>query len=222
LKLPPKSREILKQKESIVPTKWDKPSNISIALSNREYKVRFYPYGVESLGRNSLEGDEIIFFDLSIAVNRDINRVILDKFTLLKIDDFNLNSIGIDDENSLSWRLLGEFESEEDNSRLNSLFLFGVGKALKLDRGIIYAMSDFSANYRYPHFRVMPNIGILFEYKSIKSKFSLGFENFKDSSRFDLRFLAEIQSNISTDTILNFKIEKRFDTQSTLELKFRF
>ena len=185
LRLPPKPSVKPKIPELPSPADGSRPMVFGASFATEKSEENFLrltwsPFKKETIGQNSLEGDELVVFDLAAGLYRNRNKVFIDKFDLIRIYNFNTLSVEIMDENLWSWKLrvgLDRIRKSKKNN-YDGLFSFGAGQSWKLSKAFLsYAMIDFSGHTVESNFRLRPHLGIRYDIRNFKILFFEGAES---------------------------------------------
>ena len=225
LQLPPSKPTRYQIKELLSPTKGQKPLVFSIGIENRglleEYIVfNTIIFSQESTGKNSLDGDELTFFDISLGVNR---KIFLDQIDYVRIRKLTTNTISIDTTEKWSWNLkLSTIKDErkEHFGKYDHSIIFGTGKAMSFSESKGYAILDFSTHTLYPYFRIKPKLGFITELNSqSKILISYGIENFNDFKKYEHSINMNYQYVVSPSLSFLVKYQYKNSHQGTIQLR---
>ncbi|OAD19577.1 hypothetical protein THIOM_004778 [Candidatus Thiomargarita nelsonii] len=108
LQLPPRSMPSTKISELPSPANGSPPMEFGFNIaknSNQDVFLRlnWSPFKKEFIGLNSLEGDELVVFDLTVGMDED--KIFLDQLDLIRVINLNTLPIELEDENQWSWKL---------------------------------------------------------------------------------------------------------------------
>ena len=226
-KLPITKEQKLEVKDKASPAKGNKPSILSLSTN---YLSGFGAYGslnytafaIESIGDNSLDFDELVVGETSIAYK--YNKLFLNSFDLIKIKKLKTINLPWEDSFSPSWNLNIGSKAIYDKKKVNNLFIDGgVGKSFKLtDNTIFYTLVNSSINSTYPYVKVSPNINLNFELLNIKNYISSGMNlnPYNDDKNVFVKF--ESQYKLSQDISFALEYEKDEYEKSSINLKYFF
>jgi len=216
----------IKNKKS--PAKGNKPIKVGLGLTHLS-NIGSYPtlnfsvFAIEALGDNSLEFDELIVGDLSLAYK---NELLLNKFDLIKIKKLKKETTPWDNSSSnISWQLnIGSNLIEKDRKKHNDLFVKGaIGKVLfNNDNFISYAFLNSTLHNNYPYVDINPTLNFDINLNEIKTSMSFGVManpyNQERNETLSLSTQYKIYDDFSI--FINYKKEK-YD-KSSLNLKWFF
>jgi hypothetical protein len=134
LRLPPQMEPVPKVPDLTSPANGNRPMLMSMGvghdLKDKEthIKLRWAPFSQETIGHNSLEGDELVVLDTTVGINENAPSVFLDNIDVIRIRNIKTTSMSIDDENPWSWQLHIRTTRTEQN-KYDGIFSFGTGRA---------------------------------------------------------------------------------------------
>ena len=178
LRMPPQPRDPPAIPELASPAKGFRPSALVIGAARESGSfdyglVSWSPFEKESVGRNSLEGNELAFFDLSVGIADDAPAVFLDRLDLLRILSLNAPGSRMSGDRALSWQLRARIERQrvgEDHDH-GGLFGFGVGRAWDIcSRLTTFGMVNAEAHTDSPRVRALPEIGVLLGLSRLRAR----------------------------------------------------
>lgn len=167
LQLPAHLKPALKIKELASPATGTPPmiSGASIATEAKKkifLRLNWSPFKQDIVGKNSLEGDELIVLDIAIGLFKDEHKIFLDHVDLIRILNLKTLPVAVVDESRLSWevRLGGDRVKDNGEDRYKGVGSFGVGRAWKWNENIIgYALVDLGGHTIAPYARLRPHVG---------------------------------------------------------------
>lgn len=174
LQLPARSTEALEISELPSPAQGSRPMELGMRIAHDTHQGSFLrlnwsPFKQELVGQNSLEGDELVIFDIAVGISED--KVFVDQLDLIRILNLNTLSVPVAGENQWAWQLrAGATRVEDDKKdRYDGVGSFGAGRAWKWDDRITgYGMVDFAAHSLDPYVRLRPHLGLRFDLGSMK------------------------------------------------------
>ena len=148
------------------PTGGDKPGLLVTKYKyfesgNDFLTLGYAPYAVQSLGRNDMNGNELIMLNTEFGVNED--DIFLDRFDIIKIKSFDRFHIPLEDKLPLSWKIEAAVENVdyEDHDELLGYFRGGIGKTWLQGRSFLgYVMINGGLYSRDDSVLVTPEIGV--------------------------------------------------------------
>jgi len=191
LALPPRIHPLEQPPELPSPAKGNAPLLTGIGMgysqAHKSYlRLHLAPFTQESVGRNSLNGDELTALDTVVGIGDE--GFFVDRIDLLRIRKLKTNHALIQEKNPWSWQLRTGMESvEEDGAAEQDFFFrFGAGRAKKFGQKMTaYALVEASAHTEQPHARLFPHIGMLTDFGRIKSRIyggvSLSYQDHREA-----------------------------------------
>lgn len=122
LQLPIHPKPYLKIHELPSPAEGSRPMVFGIGMGsegdNKNYlRLNWSPFKQEMIGKNSLEGDELVVFDFALGLFEGKNKAFLDKFEVLRILNLNTLSVKIMGESQWSWQLRAALNRIKDDEK---------------------------------------------------------------------------------------------------------
>lgn len=226
LRLPPQMESVPKVPDLTSPANGNRPMLMSIGvghdLKDKEthIKLRWAPFSQETIGDNSLEGDELAVLDTTFGIDENAPSVFLENIDIIRIRNIKTTSMSIDDENPWSWQLHIRTTRTEQN-KYDGIFSFGTGRAWKLNDTVkFYAMADASIHTVSPHARLRPHIGVIAGKGFMKSRWYLGAESMDYDGDFDLIWGGQIQGKLSDQVSVFLELSKKKAAKTSLELRW--
>jgi len=194
----------IKKRDS--PAKGNKPSYLSVGVKNEHQKygiVGFSPFCLESTGKNSLQGDELIVLDSKIAF--DYKHIYLDAFDLIKIKKFNTFKELDNFDETLSWELHIGTKRNYDEKSYDTFVDGGIGKAYKIGDDLTsYAFLTSKANF--DTMQSGAKIGLDIKVKNLKT-------NLSTAKVYDFR---------ENDFLNKYEIQTQYQLEDNLALLFQY
>ena len=164
--LPPREAAEIELEQYTSPVAGDKPGLLVAKYNYLESEDDFLtlgysPYAAQSLGRNDLNGNELILLNTEIGVNGE--DLFLDRFDLVKIKSYDRYHIPLESKLPLSWQIEASFENidHEDHDELLGYFRGGIGKTWLQSRLVLgYVMLNGGIYSKSDGVRLTPEIGI--------------------------------------------------------------
>ncbi len=206
LKLPPKNRQKIILPKRLPPDFDNKPIRFALGVDYinniRHFVIKFSPFAIETIGQNTLDGDQLIVLDGTIKVDKKFNHLFLDSFDFIKIRKFQTIQLPFKQENPWSWQIdLGVKRVYFTNNRYDLFIDGGIGRAIKIDHVTLFSLINFSAHTTYPNIRLRPNFGTFLNFKKLRALFWIGYENSNSLKTFKQVYQFEG----------TYKISKNFD-----------
>ena len=133
------------------------------AHENPFLRLTWSPFKLERVGRNSMEGGELVLLDVAVGLFEGGREIFLDQLDLIRVSSLNTLPVPLVGENPLSWQLRVGAVRVENRRKLvyDSAASFGIGYATSLQsRFIGYAMADLAVHTLSPHARLRPHLGL--------------------------------------------------------------
>lgn len=170
------------------PAQGSRPMAIAINLAidtNEElyWRLNWAAFSKELVGPNSLEGGELVVFD--IAVGFDNDTAFVDQFDLIRIQKLNTAPVEVTGESRWSWNLrMGVTRTGPKNKvDHDGGVSFGLGRAWQLNKIFtLYSMAEIAAHTLSPIVRLRPNINIIANIGKIRAWGFVGAEPNEDYS----------------------------------------
>ncbi len=207
LKLPIKEKKNISPKERKPPDFDNRPTILSAGVSYNSFDryyptIRFSPFSIESIGQNTLGGDELGMLDITLG-KKNGSRVFIDRVDFIKIKRFKTIYMPFDTDSPFSWQLnIGSSYQERTKDRYDFFIDGGVGRSKKIDDLLfIYALTNIKVYSRSPNIYIRPNIGVHIDFGKFKALTSIGLESDNITREFSPSFKAKGA----------YKISDRFD-----------
>ncbi|HHD82269.1 MAG TPA: DUF4105 domain-containing protein [Campylobacterales bacterium] len=218
LKLPINKKSAKKRIKNPIITDNNEPSYVGLGLNRSEYEsavvLKFSPFAIEKEGQNHLQGDELITFDTTLALQN--NHVYLKSFDLIQIQRLKTKQMPFDESDPFSWNL--HIGSEKEESRDNFVD-FGMGMAWDMNEKVkLYTMLNLSAHTQERHYRYMPNIGLYSNLGALRFSLGLGYE--KDIQEKIAEEIVNVDLYYSVKEDLSFFV--KHNTRGVTETEFGF
>lgn len=213
LRLPPRTMPLKKVPERESPAKGNPPLLTGLGIGNSHarnsyVRLRLSPFSQESVGRNSLGGDELTLLNTVAGIGE--KGFFADSFDLIKIRKIKTDYIPADGNNPWSWKLHTGMESieEDDTAEQDFFFRFGAGRARRFGSSTAaYALLEVSAHTEQPHARLFPRIGILTDFGRVKSRI-YGGASLSYQDHLEAIYGIELQYDISGRSAFSLQGEK--------------
>lgn len=222
LRLPPRTDPLDAVPERKSPAKGNPPLLTGLGIGytpaqNTYLRLHWSPFTQESVGRNSLGGDELTVLDTVAGIGEQ--GFFIDRFDLLRIRKLKTDHLFTDGKNAWSWQLRIGMESVEDGtaSKQDFFFSFGAGQARKIGDNITaYALLDASAHTDQSHLRLYPHIGILTEFGQTRSRIYAG-SSLDYEGDLEAIYGVELQHSLSAHSALSVDAHEE---KISIELKW--
>lgn len=185
LQLPTKSRISPEIQELPSPAEGSRPMAFGVSIASKTKGEPFFllnwsPFKEEMVGKNSLEGDELVVFDLTVGLFEDEHKVFVDQFDLIRILNLNTMPVSIAGESQRSWQLrLGTKRIERKGKyRYDGVADYGIGYARQWNKNIIgFGMVDVVAHTISPFIRLRPHLDLKFDWGEMRTRLYFGAES---------------------------------------------
>lgn len=182
--LPPRPAAEPKIPELRSPADGSKPMELGAGMAAHSgddffFLLNWSPFKKETVGQNSLEGDELVVLDLSIGVSDGKNKVFLDELDLVRVLKLSTIPVQVVAEEQWSWALrLGvDRLRENERNRYDGVFSFGAGRAKQWNKTITtYGLVAAAAHTLDPFVRLRPHLGLKLDLGKVQAWGYLGAE----------------------------------------------
>jgi hypothetical protein len=206
------------------PAEGSRPMALGISVGSESNKDPFLilnwsPYKKESVGKNSMQGDEFVLADLSVGFDDD--RTFIDRFDLIRILNLNTASVQIEDEDYLSWELrLGvDRVDDQDKDRHDGILSFGIGYAWQLNSAAtVYGMASLAGHTIATPLQLRPHVGLRFQMGSLKTWVYGGAESVNSNFEFSEIWGGKINYHIND----RYAVQAEFSNETSTELSIGF
>lgn len=184
LQLPSRPKAVIRIPELPSPADGSRPLEWGLRLAvtaggESFLRLNWSPFKQEVVGQNSLEGDELIVFDLAIGLFEDEQNIFVDQFDLIRILNLNTLTVPVADESPWSWqvRLGMDRHKEDDADRYDGVASFGVGRAHKWNETLtLYGMVDLAGHSLFPNIRLRPHLGMRWDFGRLRAWLYFGWQ----------------------------------------------
>lgn len=217
--LPPRAAPEIEIEQFTPPVDSDKPGMFFAGynyLDNQDdfFTFGYSPYAAQSLGRNNMNGNELIIMNAEIGVSE--KAIFLDRFDLIRIKSFDRYHLPLENTLPLSWQLEAAVENinYENYDEFLGYFRGGIGKTWLQNRSVLgYVMVNGGLYTKGDNVLVTPEVGI-----RVDLGFARGLINIHKAYNLDgesdfleskLIALAPISKDISFSIEMNYRDEFR-------------
>ena len=186
-------------------------------------RLTWSPFKKERVGQNSLEGDELVVFDLAVGAFEDEQELFLDQLDVIRIFNTNTFSVPIAGENPLSWNLRAGVTRVEDGGedRYDGLVSFGAGYAWQWHRQLVsYAMVDLAAHTLDPLVRVRPHVALQADMGALRAWAYFGAESASYDGEFSDIWGGKIQYSLTPRCALQVEFTNEHATRTSIGLNW--
>ncbi|OQY53881.1 MAG: hypothetical protein DRR08_10105 [Candidatus Parabeggiatoa sp. nov. 2] len=227
LQLPVRSMPTIKIPDLPSPAEGSPPMEFGFNIANESNKdvflrLNWSPFKKELIGSNSLEGDELVVFDLTVGIHKDEHKIFLDQLDFIRVINLNTLPIQLADENHWSWKLrVGADRIEKEGKyRYDGVVSFGAGYAWEWNKNLItYGIADISAHTLAPYVRLRPHLGFRFDWRKTRAWFYLGTESASDNKFYEV-WGGKIQYQLTDRYAFYAEFSNEKATQSSIGLKW--
>jgi hypothetical protein len=223
---PTKEEFIFKQTNTIPPDKNSPPMNISL-LGAYSSQKSYYPivglnlFSMSSIGRNSLNGDELVVLDSYFAYKN--NDAFINNIDLIRVKKFSKNILPFESF-KYSWEVQIGMRNNFDDS-LNSYDYFaegGMGGSWFFKNFFTFAMADLALHSNKNYIRFMPKIGFRSNFYGVKSFAFVGYEIPFEKNQNELKAKFETQYNYSQNKAIYLNYEYYKNSTISIGLKYYY
>lgn len=166
------------------PADGSRPMELGVSIASQssdDFFLRLHgsPFKKETVGQNSLEGDELVVLDLSVGFSDEKNKVFFDELDLIRVLNLSTLPVRVVDEGQWSWALrLGVDRVEvNEGDEYDGVASFGAGRAWKWNGTITsYGLVEAAAHTLDPYVRLRPHLGLKFDFGKTQAWGYLGAE----------------------------------------------
>lgn len=214
LQLPSHPRSLPEIQRLPSPADGSPPMAFGVSIASRAKGEPFFllnwsPFKEEMVGKNSLEGDELVVLDLNIGLFEDRHKAFVDQLDLIRIVNLNTMPVSIAGENQRSWQLrLGAKRIERKGKyRYDGVADYGVGYARQWNKNIIgFGMVDVVAHTISPFIRLRPHLDLKFDWGEMRTHLYFGAES--------------VHYNIELRDVWGGKIQYQLNDRYAINLEF--
>ena len=225
LQLPARSMPPIQIPKLPSPAEGSPPMEFGFNIANESdqnvfLRLNWAPFKKELVGLNSLDGNELVVFDLTVGM--DEHKIFLDQLDFIRVMNLNTLPIQLEDENQWSWKLrVGADRVEKQGKYLyDGVVSFGAGYAWKWNENIItYGIADIAAHTLSPYVRLRPHLGLRFDWGKTRAWFYLGTESVS-YNKFSEIWGGKIQYQLTDRYAFYAEFSNEKATQSSVGLKW--
>ena len=182
-------------------------------------RLTWSPFKLEAVGRNSMEGGELVLLDVAVGLSRDRQWMFLDQIELIRVSSLNTLRLPLTGENPLSWQLrVGtvRVDSESDPA-YDGTASFGVGYAKSWGSGMTgYGMTDLAVHTLSPHARLRPHLGLKAHVGGLRAWAYAGAESANYRGDFRAVWGGKLQISLTRRFALHAEFSNERATRATL------
>ena len=228
LKLPPKPKKVVIVKNRPSPDNDNQPMLIQLGITHNKNQqtystIRFTPFAIESIGQNTLEGDQLIILDTKVKIDNKFNTFFIDKFDLINIRKFKTMQMPFDIESPYSWQLNIGTKYIDTKNRYNFFISGGIGQSTQIyDNVLLFGFINSSLNSNNPTITLIPNIGTYLNFYNFKTLFWIGYKTQKSIKKLHSVYHVESSYKISKNFDLSLTYSKDNTINSSMGIKWFF
>ncbi|PIQ34973.1 MAG: hypothetical protein CO186_03090 [Zetaproteobacteria bacterium CG_4_9_14_3_um_filter_49_83] len=180
-------------------------------LEGEYFRLHWAPFSQESMGKNSLEGSEIVLLDTRLGIGGKQRGLFLDQLDVLRIRKLTFSTLDDTDENPWSWQLLASIERSgfATGADYEGQFRIGVGRAWKVNQSFaISTMTDISLHTLAPYGRIRPHVNVMADFGGLKWQGYGGMENRRLHPGAVAIWGGELQQNFGNEMSLQVTLHK--------------
>ena len=226
LQLAPKPSVMFPIKELPSPADGSPPMVMGTAFAwgknNKSFlRLNWSPFYQETVGQNSLGGDELVIGDVAAGFFEREHKAFLDHLDLVRILKLKTLGVPIADDNQWSWQLRAGADRIKDSgeNRYDGLASFGVGRAWKYkDMATIYGLIDFSGHSLAPNVRGRPYLGLRLDFGLLRFSGYEGVESSDYKGDFRNIYGLKLQYQLSQQLAVHVEMTNEIATKTVLGL----
>ena len=184
-------------------------------------RLTWSPFKLERVGRNSMEGGELVLLDVAVGLFEDGREVFLDQLDLIRVSSLNTLPVRLVGENPLSWQLhVGIVRGEtEGKPAYDGTASFGVGYAKSWHPTIVgYAMADLAVHTLSPHARLRPHLGLSAHLAGLRTWAYVGTESIGYRGNFRAVWGGKLEVSLTKRFALHAEFGNERATRASLGL----
>jgi hypothetical protein len=186
-------------------------------------RLHWSPFKQEMVGQNSLEGDELVVFNLAIGFFENEHEIFIDKIDLIRVLNLNTLSVQAVAESQWSWKLRIGTDRIVENSehRYDGVVSFGAGRAWKWNETIIcYGMVDLAAHTLSPFVRARPHLGLIFNFGKLRTWLYFGAESVDYDPEFHDVWGGKIHYRLTDQYAVQIEFSNEMATRTSVGLNW--
>jgi hypothetical protein len=212
------------------PAEGSAPNTVGIGVASDGRNTAFprltwSAFKLETVGNNSLEGDELVVADIAVGGFEEDQEIFLDRLDALRVVNFDLFSESDADSSGISWQLrIGSQRVDRYvDTEYDGLLTFGAGKAWRLSPYLLgYGMLDLGAHTLATNARMRPHLGLRADFGTVKLWGFGGAESDGYEGDFQDVWGAKIQLQTAQHSSINFEASSEVATRFSLGLNWYF
>ena len=188
-------------------------------------RLTWSPFRLERVGRNSMEGGELVLLDVAVGLLEDQREIFLDQFDLIRISSLNTLPLPVAGENPLSWQLrVGAVRVDNGEKPVyDGAASFGIGYAKSLRSGTIgYAMVDAAVHTLTPHVRLRPHLGLNTHLAGLRTWAYAGVESVDYHGDFGVVWGGKFQLSLTKRVAIHAEFSNERATRTTIGVELNW
>lgn len=230
LRLPPRSTVPLEIPELPSPAQVLRPMAFGLSIARETdgeslFRLHWSPYKQELFGQNSLEGNELVVFDLAIGLNDDGHEIFVDQLDFIRIRKLNTAPISVVDKTQWSWQARISTTRIEDRGEkhLDGTASFGAGRTWKPTKIFTgYGIVDLAAHTRSSSLRLRPHLGMIFCLEAMRGWLYYGAESVNYDGEFRDIWGGQIQYQLLNKYAINVEVSNEKATFASVGLNWHW
>ena len=184
-------------------------------------RLTWSPFKLERVGRNSMEGGELVLLDVAVGLLEGRRRIFLDQLDVVRLSSLNTLPVPLAGENPLSWQMrVGVVRVDKgDKPAYDGAASFGVGYAKSWHWGIIgYAMADLAIHTLSSHARLRPHLGLSAHLAGLRTWAYVGAESAGYNGRFRAVWGGKVEVSLAKRLSMQAEFSNEWATRASLGL----
>ena len=184
-------------------------------------RLTWSPFKLERVGRNSMEGGELVLLDVAVGLLEGRRKIFLDQLDVVRLSSLNTLPVPLAGENPLSWQMrVGVVRvGNGEKPAYDGAASFGVGYAKSWHPRIIgYAMADLAVHTLAPHARLRPHVGLSAQLAGIRTWAYVGTESVGYRGRFRAVWGGKLEVSLTERLALQAELSNERATRAVLGL----
>lgn len=231
LRLPARPRPVPDIPALPSPAEGSHPMVMGISLASGQAhadafaRLTWSPFKLESVGRNSMEGGELVLLDIALGLSRDRQNIFLDQLDLVRVSSINTLRVPLAGENPWSWRLRVGTQRVDNSSATahDGTASFGFGYAESWNTRVIgYVMTDLAVHTLAPHARMRPHVGLNVQLGGFRAWAYAGAESANYGGGFKAVWGGKLQVSLSRRFALQAEFSNERATRTAIGTEFNW
>ena len=184
-------------------------------------RLTWSPFKLERVGRNSMEGGELVLLDMAVGLLEGRRKIFLEQLDLIHLSSLNTLPVPLAGENPMSWQLHVGVVRVDDGEKpaYDGAARVGVGYAKSSQWGIIgYVMVDLAVHTLSPHARLRPHLGLSAHLAGLRTWAYVGTESVGYRGRFRAMWGGKLEVSLTERLALQAELSNERATRAVLGL----